>query len=259
MSTDHTSKPTKRLLVAPADKVTKQVRIPNGITLRIGASHLDGSEIVTLAVFGSVVGTSVPNRKTGAMIQIYYLRADIEPQDAIRKGLDSSICGDCPLSWAQAKKGEAHCYVLPFQAPARVFEQWKKGKYPYLGALKPELRQAVMEILSSVPIRLGAYGDPSCDQDTLQMLVEHKWTGYTHQWRKYPHLNQWLMASIDSIDEYEEAKQLGFRTYRHTRDAEMLENEIQCPYYTHQVQCVNCLLCNGNRYRSGKDIVTWTI
>jgi len=108
-------------------------------------------------------------------------------------------------------------------------------------------------------IRLGAYGDPSCDQETLQMLVERKWAGYTHQWRRYPHLKEWLMASIDSIDEYQEAKQLGFRTYRHTRDAEMLENEIQCPYYTHQVQCVNCLLCNGNRYRSGKDIVTWTI
>ena len=259
MSTDHTSKPTKRLLVAPTDRGAKQDRIPNGVTLRVGASHLDGSEIVTIAVFGSVVGTSVPNKKTGAMVQIYYLRADIEPQGAIRKGLDSSICGDCPLSWAQAKKGEAHCYVLPFQAPARVFEQWKKGKYPYLDALKPELRQAVMEILASVPIRLEAYGDPSCDQDTLQMLVEHKWTGYTHQWRKYPHLNQWLMASIDSIDEYEEAKQLGFRTYRHTREQAMLDNEIQCPHDTCGIECVNCLLCNGTCYAAGKDIVTWTI
>ena len=259
MSTDHTSKPTKRLLVAPTDKVTKQIRIPNGVTLRIGSSHLDGSEIVTLAVFGSVVGTSVPNRKTGAMIQIYYLRADIEPQDAIRKGLDSSICGDCPLSWAQAPKGKARCYVLPFHAPSRVFKQWQMGKYPQLDELKPKQRQAVMAIFNTVPIRLGAYGDPSSDQDTLKMLVEHNWTGYTHQWRRYPHLKQWLMASIDSIEEYQEAKQLGFRTYRHTRDQAMLDNEIQCPHDTHGVECVSCLLCNGNRYASGKDIVTWSI
>ena len=256
---DHTSKPTKRLLVAPTDKVTKQVRIPNGITLRVGPSHLGGAEIATIAVFGSVVGTSVPNKKTGAMIQIYYLRTDMPPQDAIHQGLDSSICGDCPLSWARAKKGEARCYVLPFQAPSRVFEQWEADKYPQLEELEPKQHQAVMNIFNTVPIRLGAYADPSCDQETLQMIVEHKWTGYTHQWREFPHLKQWLMASIDSMDEYQEAKQLGFRTYRHTRDQAMLDNEIQCPHDTHGVECVSCLLCNGNRYAAGKDIVTWTI
>jgi len=259
MKADISLKQGKRLLVVPTDKATKQVRIPNGITLRIGASHLDGAEIATIAVFGSVVGTSVPNRKTGAMIQIYYLRTDIEPQDAIRKGLDSSICGDCPLSWAQAPKGKARCYVLPFHAPSRVFEQWEAGKYPPLDALKPRQHQAVMTIFNTVPIRLGAYGDPACDPDTLKALVERKWTGYTHQWREFPHLKQWLMASIDSMDEYQEAKQLGFRTYRHTRDQAMLDSEVQCPNDTHGVECVSCLLCNGTRYTTGKDIVTWTI
>jgi hypothetical protein len=249
----------KRLLVAPTDKVTKQVRIPNGITLRVGPSHLGGAEIATIAVFGSVVGTSVPNKKTGAMIQIYYLRTDMPPQDAIHQGLDQSICGDCPLSWAQAPKGEARCYVLPFHAPSRVFEQWEAGKYPHLDALKPKQRQLVMDIFNTVPIRLGAYGDPACDSDTLQMLVEHKWTGYTHQWREHPHLKQWLMASIDSVDEYEEAKQLGFRTYRHTREQAMLDNEIQCPHDTHGVECISCLLCNGARHASGKNIVTRTM
>jgi len=259
MKADVSLKQGKRLLVAPTDKVTKQVRIPNGITLRIGASHLDGAEIATIAVFGSVIGNSVPNKKTGAMVQVYYLRTDMNPQDAISQGLDKSICGDCPLSWAQAKKGEPRCYVLPFHAPSRVFEQWKAGKYPHLDALKPKQRQAVMAIFNTVPIRLGAYGDPSCDQETLQMLVENRWAGYTHQWREYPHLKQWLMASIDSIDEYQEAKKLGFRTYRHTKEQAMLDNEIQCPHDTHGVECVSCLLCNGTRYASGKDIVTWSI
>ena len=156
---DHTSKPMRRLLVTPTDKVTKQVRIPNGVTLRIGPSQLDGAEIATIAVFGSVVGTSVPNKKTGAMVQVYYLRTDMNPQEAISQGLDQSICGDCPLSWAQAKNGEPRCYVLPFQAPSRVFEQWEAGKYPQLDALKPQQRQAVMAIFNTVPVRLGAYGD----------------------------------------------------------------------------------------------------
>ena len=259
MKANPSLKQGKRLLVAPTDKVTKQDRIPNGVTLRIGASHLDGAEIATIAVFGSVIGNSVPNKKTGAMVQVYYLRTDMNPQEAIGQGLDQSICGDCPLSWAQAKKGEPRCYVLPFQAPSRVFEQWEAGKYPQLDALTPQQRQAVMAIFNTVPVRLGAYGDPSSDQDTLEMLVEHRWTGYTHQWREYPHLKQWLMASIDSIDEYREAKQLGFRTYRHTREQAMLDHEIQCPHDTHGVECVSCLLCNGNRYASGKDVVTWSI
>ena len=260
MPSDHQSRMSKRQLIRPSisNRVPK-VKLPNGVTLRVGSSHLDQAEIVTIAVFGSVIGNSVPNKKTGAMVQIYYLRTDINPQDAIRKGLDSSICGDCPLSWTQAKKGDARCYVLPFQAPYRVFEQWKMGKYPLLDEMKPKQRQAVMNIFNTVPIRLGAYGDPACDQDTLKMLVQRRWTGYTHQWREYPHLKQWLMASIDSIDEYEEAKQLGFRTYRHTKNEAMLENEIQCPNDTHGTQCINCLLCNGTRYTAGKDVVTWTI
>jgi len=249
----------KRLLVAPTGKRLKQDTLPNGVTLRVGSSHLDGAKIATIAVFGAVIGNSVPNRKTGAMIQVYYLRTDMPPQDAIRQGLDNSICGDCPLSWAQAKKGEARCYVLPFQAPYRVFEQWKANKYPQLDELKPKQHQAVMDIFNTVPIRLGAYGDPSSDQDTLKVLVEHQWTGYTHQWREYPHLKPWLMASIDSIDEYQEAKQLGFRIYRHTTESLMLDSEIQCLHDTHGVECVSCLLCSGNRDRSGKDIATWTI
>jgi len=203
MPTDHTYKPTKRFLAAHQHRGLKQ----NGVTLRVGPSHLDGAEITTIAVFGSVVGNSVPSRKTGAMVQIYYLRTNINPQDAIHKGLDSSICGDCLLSWAQAEKGKACCYILPFQAPSRVFEQWEKGKYPYLDALKPKQRQLVMNILASVPIRLGAHGD----QDTLQMLVGRKWTGYTHRWREFPHLKQSLMASIDSIVEYQEAKAAGLQ------------------------------------------------
>jgi len=259
MKANPSLKQGKRLLVAPADRRLTQDRMPNGVTLRVGPSHLDGAEIATIAVFGSVIGNSVPNKKTGAMVQVYYLRTDMNPQDAISQGLDQSICGDCPLSWAQAKKGEPRCYVLPFHAPSRVFEQWEAGKYPHLDALKPKQRQAVMAILASVPIRLGAYGDPSSDQETLKMLVEHRWTGYTHQWREFPHLNQWLMASIDSIDEYREAKRLGFRTYRHAKNEAMLENEIQCPHDTHGMECVSCQLCNGNRYHRGKDIVTWTI
>lgn len=110
-----------------------------------------------------------------------------------------------------------------------------------LNELKPNQYQAVMTIFNTVPIKLGAYADLSCDQETLQTLVDHKSTGYTHQQREFPHLKQWLMASVDSVDEYEEAKQLGFRTYRYTRDEEMLEGEIRAR--TIRMECSASVVC----------------
>jgi len=49
------------------------------------------------------------------------------------------------------------------------------------------------------------------------------------------------MASVDSVDEYEEAKQLGFRTYRYTRDEEMLEGEIRAR--TIRMECSASVVC----------------
>jgi len=71
---------------------------------------------------------------------------------------------------------------------------------------------------------------------------------YTHQWRNRPDLSIIAMASVHNLEEREAARALGFRTYRGLKpDEEPAKGEVYCPYHTHGVQCVACLLCDGKR------------
>ena len=66
---------------------------------------------------------------------------------------------------------------------ASVYRSFKAGRYPHLDKMKPRLWQGVLQVLATKPVRLGAYGDPECDLDTIPILTQFKWTGYTHQWK----------------------------------------------------------------------------
>jgi hypothetical protein len=56
-----------------------------------GPSRIDGAPIVVLATYSN------RNSKTGAVVQTYILREDINPLEASKTGADASICGTCPL------------------------------------------------------------------------------------------------------------------------------------------------------------------
>ena len=239
-----------------ADKRAKSTRFSYpGVILRIGASGLTNDTIATIAIFNST------NRKTGDMIQIYYLPVNEPPTEAVKTGADASVCGDCKLRLLLAKEQNIKpCYVKKFYGPSAVYRSFKAGKYPHLDKMKPRLWQGVLQLLATKPIRLGAYGDPASDLDTIPILTQYQWTGYTHQWRSNPQLKDVLMASVDSVAEYHEAKKQGWRCYRHTNSGEMSDTEIQCLFYTHGKTCQDCGLCDGNKAGSkAKDIVTNTI
>ena len=253
---------------------TKSTKFPfPGVTLRIGPSDLTGDEIATIVVLKS------GNRKTGNVIQVYYLPVDEHPMDAVKSGLDQSICGDCTLRPIFGNKTK--CYVRKGHGPAKVWTTFHNNRYPLIENLLPVLQQDVMAILASKPIRLGAYGDPASDVESSKRLAKiggRNTLSYTHQWRTVPELKPFAMASVDSADEYVEAKQAGWRTYRH-QSLDRLEyhsggrfidihskewnggyqSEILCPNTTHKIQCVDCGLCNGANGRNGKDIVVASI
>lgn len=73
---------------------TKWKRPQNGVVLYEGPSAIDGSPIVAI-----VTGFKDPskNDKTGTMLQVWILRADVEPHEAQKTGADSAVCGDCPM------------------------------------------------------------------------------------------------------------------------------------------------------------------
>jgi len=188
------------------------------------------------------------NKKTGDMAQVSHLVKDRTPTKAVKDRVDGRICGDCPL-----KHGKI-CYVnlLGFNTlyrqvigdkPLMAFPKWLK------------------------PVRFGAYGDSALGipfkllSAWCRWLKRHKlkWTGYTHQWHKID--KKWakyLMASIDdlsartrtgsgsTVELKRKANKKGWRTYRILKDWETpLEDEVLCPFYTHNIQCRDCGLCAG--------------
>ena len=235
-----------------ADKKTKSTRFSYpGITLRIGPSGLTNDTIATIAVFNST------NEKTGNVVQVYYLPVAEHPIDAVKSGLDTAVCGSCPLKPSNTNV----CYVRKFHGPSVVWRTFKAGRYPHYKDLSQADQNKVLSILKSKPIRLGAWGDPASDLETSKFLASlaPQITAYTHQWQTTPQLKPFTMASVDTTVDYAIAKDSGWRTYRHTTDNLAFDNEIVCPHKTHNVQCIDCGLCSGTASNSTRDIVTKTL
>lgn len=133
----------------------------NGYTIYRGPSMIDGSPIVAIAT-GFVNGSN--NVKTGDMIQVWILREDVSPTDAIKSGEDKAICGNCPHRGRlldDGTMGARSCYVEVGRAPLGV---WRS----YHGLLKGQngtgiypMAQDLAALGEGRRIRLGAYGDPA--------------------------------------------------------------------------------------------------
>lgn len=204
----------------------------NGFILYQGPSLLDGSPVVCI-VIGTRRGSS--NRKTGAMLQTYIIRADVAPMDALRSGQDAAICGDCPLRGFNGRKRA--CYVNVSQGPTQVYRAFTRNNY--------EIATDIADVGANRMVRVGTYGDPAA-------IPAHVWyallsrsaghTGYTHQWRVRPDLASIVMASADSAADRDTAHAAGFRTFR---IADMPDRgEIVCPS-SRGVHCIDCGLCDG--------------
>ncbi|WP_316196681.1 hypothetical protein [Bradyrhizobium sp. SZCCHNS3053] len=230
----------------------------NGIILYRGPSVIDGKPIVVIAT-GLMTGGS--NTKTGHMVQIYIMRADLNPLKAVQIGEDVSVCAGCRhrgriiVKDGERKNVERSCYVTLMHGPRVVWDAFERGLYPEVPLAKAR------KLLARRKIRLGSYGDPGAApiavwEQVLDQVSEL--TGYTHLWRKFPTLSAFCMASCDTEAEREEAKALGFRTFRvRGKDDPKLEGEGHCPASKEMgkaTQCSLCLLCGGSRTAAKADI-----
>jgi len=210
---------------------------PKGYVLWEGPSPIDGQPLVAIATL------KTSNRKTGKMVQVWIIRSDISPLDAVSSGDDVSMCGDCPHR--KQSDGKRSCYVNVGQAPQSVWRAYKRGAYV----------QAKSGAFKGLRVRWGAYGDPA----VLPADLFHHYntgtlshTAYTHQWRQpWAH---WavgvMMASCDSVKDYDEAKAKGWRTFNvFSVVSKAAINAKQCPatVANSQAQCATCKLCNGSR------------
>lgn len=225
---------------------------PNGFILYRGPSMLDGKPIIVIAT-GLAAGSR--NTKTGAMAQVWIMREDIAPNAAIASGDDASICGDCKHRGriVNGRNIERSCYVTVVQAPLSVWKSYHRGIYPIATDLSA--------LFAGRIVRLGAYGDPAAVPlwVWIAVMAQATGSGYTHQWRKFPELAQWCMASVDTAQERLEAKFLGFRTFRvRGVNEEVLSREVICPA-SHEagkkITCQVCKACGGNAAKARADIV----
>jgi len=218
---------------------------PKGLILYQGPSRLPrGGPIVVIATIGKST-----NRKTGDMIQVYILRSDMSPIEAVTRGLDRSICGDCPH---RAPSGKGHkgrsCYVNIGTAPMAVYKAFKAGRYS---------KNVFPSVARGRSVRLGAYGDPAAAPfevfRDLTFYATHI-VGYTQRWRDCDQRFQsYTMASVTSEAERAVANCMGWRTFRVKRPADLITyHEMECP--SAKIQCAECGLCGGNRKRYSPSI-----
>ena len=203
----------------------------------------DYKNIVSIVTFKS------NNVKTGDMAQIWIMRNDIDPVQAIKENKDDVICFDCP------HRKNRSCYVNAGQAPLQIYRSYKKGIYESLNLDK--LSQA----LKFKSVRFGAYGEPIL---IPLKIVKHiinsamSYTGYTHQWHnpKYKDYAPLFMASIDSDKQLKQTIKNGLRSFRVSNNDLISNNEIICPNITKGITCNACTLCdNQGRHKNAKSIV----
>jgi len=215
----------------------------NGAVIYNGPSKLDGKPIIGIVT--GMKGNS-RNPKTGGIAQLWIIRENIHPTEALQTGEDESICGAC-IHRGTDEDGRS-CYVGIYVVN-EVWKAYKRGSYPTLSP-----REA-SDLLASrdVELRLGAYGDPVAIPVPILRGLCHSvtgWVGYTHQWRNaHRSYRRWLMASTDSIAETDLARSNGWRTFRIRLPGQLpIVGEIDCPASPesgHRLQCQTCMICNG--------------
>jgi hypothetical protein len=251
---------------------------PLGYVLYDGPSAIDGAPIaVILTAFTAARkaardadADSGANAKTGAMLQVYILRSDITPLDAIAQRLDASICGGCVHRGTRDRttgkmKGRT-CYVEVGKGASNVYRTFQRGRYvdatQYTSA---QLAGIITEDGTTYGVRFGSYGDPAAIPaqtgivPTLRSAAPYT-TGYTHQWRAAfaGHLQGLLMASCDTPEDRVKARAKGWATFTvhaptaHDSDP-FMAGEHPCPASGEMGKLATCAECKGCDGTPGHD------
>lgn len=180
------------------------------------------------------------NQKTGGMLQVYTLVESLHPMDAIRVGLVSAICGDCPLI------GDI-CYLQIHKDINKVYNCYKRGGYRYVESI-----EEIEHLFFNKRVRLGAYGDPAAIPGfIIEAILKYAkaYTSYTHNGQYNPVVAELSQASVESAKQAKDWQAKGYKTFRIKLDSEpLVEDEIACPNEKRpDIQCRDCLLCDGQK------------
>lgn len=223
----------------------------------------DSLIIANRPIFAVVTGLEddSENVKTGTMLQTFIMPQAQPPSEAVKSGLDASVCGGCIHRYKNINgKRIRTCYVNIGHLRG-VWDSYRRGRY------QPIDWENDAHFFHGRSVRLGTWGDPAAIpleiwERLLEMCPNH--TGYTHQW----HLKQFrpvanrlsrlVMASVETEQQRMAARALGYRTFRtRARDMPLASGEIGCPASKEAgklTTCAQCLLCDGSSSPEGPDV-----
>jgi hypothetical protein len=214
---------------------------PNGAIVWEGPSLIDNQPIALI-----VTGLFNPscNPKTGVMHQTWILRTDVHPFEAIKNGKDISVCGGCGMKF-DPDTLKRLCYVNPITL-GQIYTSYLKDKY------QPVTINSHSDVWFDLkPLRIGAYGDPAAVP--IQVWID--WLDLLKALR----IGWFLMASTFNAVEQQQAKDLGWQTYRVLEIGSALPAlAVVCPGSEaggYVKTCRECLMCRGAA--ATKDIVTY--
>lgn len=220
-------------------------RALRGFVVDRGISPIDGAPYVAVLTLRSI------NAKTGDMAQVFIIRPDMHPLEAIATGADRTICGDCPhrRRWSpELNRWVRSCYVDVPKSVAAVWRAFARGSYP---EYDPALHA---RYLRGRRIRWGSYGDPAILHEAVVRdltAIADGHTGYSHQWHEP--WAQWarglFQASCDSFADYLAASAAGWRTFAVVPQGAASFSGKLCPATApdSQAQCLTCRLCDGTK------------
>ena len=222
-------------------------RPTSGLILWSGPSVLDGRPIVLIAT--GLDGRSA-NSKTGTAVATYILSAEEDPIAHAKRSGAASVCGNCPQGPVQQADGTyklGSCYVNIATAPAQVYKRFQRGGYRRFNPIRHA------RLFRGRVLRIGSYGDPAAVPfDVWQRFASlaSRHVGYTHQWRTCDQRFRTLcMASVETAAQGEQARAMGWRTFRARLASQPLEKgEIVCPASAEagkRKTCVECRACSG--------------
>ena len=220
-----------------------------------GPSIIDGAPIVVIV--NKIDGSK--NAKTGAIVQSFIIRSDINPVEALQTGADESICGQCEHRPKLAREsGAAPCYVQVAKSVLSVYNAYKRGRYVKADAA------TIAAALAGKIVRIGTYGDGAAAPVTMWNQITRYAAGrrgYTHQWDTIGFdVESWaplVMASADTIDQAAKANLLGMRVFRVSQGIDVQPGEAVCPASAEagrKSTCAKCTLCSGTSIKA-RDIV----
>jgi len=181
------------------------------------------------------------NRKTGNMIQLWFLEKGKTPVESIKSGSDATtVCKGCLFASGSG------CYVNAGQAPQQIWKAYHRGIYEFL-----HIRD-YGKVFSDRKVRFGAYGNPSLLPVSLVKRISEVssgWTGYFHDWQEIrperaKQYADYLMVSTETEKSRRKAEKMGFR-YFHVSPVRP-KNTRECLADSKGLTCEECLLCVGN-------------